>query len=590
MPDHVSAPVPAPALPFTAVVGQSRLKRALILAAVEPRLAGVLISGPRGVAKSTLARGLAAIDRRAAGRFVTLPLGATEEQVVGTLDLASALNGGEVIFKPGLIGRAHGGYLYIDEVNLLADALVDVLLDVAASKTHHVERDGISRTHAAEFVLIGTMNPDEGALRPQLSDRFGLCVELGERLSPTERRAIVDQRLAFEADPTGFVASCEHAEAELAARIETARGHLGTVQTPDAVKDEIARRCHEAAVEGVRADLHWRHAARAHAAWQGKDTVEGEDIEAVADFVLCHRRTSASPSHGNGNSETNADNDDGGAGDAADHGREPPSPPATDTTAGNDAGSDWGHMPPRHVQPAGAYALDTTRLVRTGAPFRATEATPAGRRRGRDSTSQGPVMAGPRGARIDWFQTLSQTARDPGRPREAVYRPRAQRESLLDCVLLDISASTLGQHSQARARAGVLAIAAAAYRTRRHFALLVFGGARIEWLVTPQRAPRDISDRLAACQTGGGTPLGPALAQAERDLASHAAQTPGQPIRSWLVTDGRSRDHIQDIAWPWEMIVVDAETARVRLGRAAGLAATLGARHIDLAHLEAGAS
>ncbi len=586
MPDHSSAPVSAPALPFTAVVGQSRLKLALILAAVEPRLAGVLVSGPRGVAKSTLARGLAAIDRHAAGRFVTLPLGATEEQVVGTLDLASALGDGEVVFKPGLIGQAHGGYLYIDEVNLLADALVDVLLDVAASKTNHVERDGISRTHAAEFVLIGTMNPDEGALRPQLSDRFGLCVELGETLTPAERRAIVDQRLAFEADPAGFVAGCEQAESELAARIETARGHLGTVQTPDAVKDEIARRCHEAAVEGVRADLHWRHAARAHAAWQAKNTIDADDIEAVADFVLCHRRTSRGK--GDGRSETNAGND-GGADDSAGHDREF-SLPTTDTEAGDDAGSDWGHMPPRHVRPAGAYALDTTRLVQTGEPFQAIKATPAGRRRGRDSTSSGPAMAGPRGMRIDWFQTLSRAAREPGRPREAVYRPRARRESLLDCVLLDISASTLGQHSQARARAGVLAIADAAYRARRHFALLVFGGARIEWLVTPQRAPRDISDRLATCQAGGGTPLGPALARAERDLASHAAQTPGQPIRSWLITDGRSRDDIQDIAWPWEMIVVDAETARVRLGRAADLAATLGARHIDLAHLEAGAS
>ncbi|MGN8160691.1 ATP-binding protein, partial [Salinisphaera sp. SWV1] len=319
--------------PFAAVVGQDRLKTALILAAIEPALAGVLVSGPRGAAKSTLARGLAAIDARAAGRFVTLPLGATEEQVIGSLDLQRALGTGEVAYRPGVIGRAHGGYLYIDEVNLLADPLVDVLLDVAASKINRIERDGISREHAAEFVLIGTMNPDEGELRPQFADRFGLCVELEPRYRADERRAIVDQRLAYEQDPATFAASWADAQAQLAAQIEAARTRLSNVICPETSKVAIAERCVAADVEGVRADLHWRQAARAHAGWQGRNAVSEADIEAVAEFVLCHRRHSESA----GGEPDSGPPRTGGS----DPGN------AADGEQGGDSG--WGGLPPRHV-------------------------------------------------------------------------------------------------------------------------------------------------------------------------------------------------------------------------------------------------
>ena len=191
--------------PLAAVVGADSLKLALCLAAIDPAIGGVLIEGPRGMAKSTLARGLA--DLLDGGRFVTLPLGASEERIVGTLDLDAALGEGRAQFSPGLLARADGGVLYVDEVNLLPDHLVDLLLDAAASGVNHVERDGISQRHAARFVLIGTMNAEEGELRPQLLDRFGLNLALDGQPQPAERAEIVRRRLAFDAGPEAFLPS-----------------------------------------------------------------------------------------------------------------------------------------------------------------------------------------------------------------------------------------------------------------------------------------------------------------------------------------------------------------------------------------------
>ncbi|HWO12237.1 MAG TPA: ATP-binding protein, partial [Polyangiaceae bacterium] len=187
-----------PIFPWTAVLGQQRLKLALLLCAIDPGIGGVLVRGPRGVAKTTLARGFADL---LPGRFVELPLGATEERVAGSLDLGKALGQGEVQFSPGLLALAHEGVLYVDEVNLLPDALVDLLLDAAASGSNVVERDGVSHVHAARFVLIGTMNPEEGELRPQLIDRFGLAVDAEPLSSAEERAQVVLRRLEFERDP-----------------------------------------------------------------------------------------------------------------------------------------------------------------------------------------------------------------------------------------------------------------------------------------------------------------------------------------------------------------------------------------------------
>ncbi|KIP90090.1 ATP-binding protein [Pseudomonas fluorescens] len=277
-----------PHFPLSAVVGADDMKLALCLTAIDPKIGGVLIEGPRGMAKSTLARGLA--DLLASGQFVTLPLGATEERLVGTLDLDAALSDGRAKFSPGVLAKADGGVLYVDEVNLLPDHLVDLLLDVAASGTNLIERDGISHRHSAKFVLIGTMNPEEGELRPQLLDRFGLNVALSGHTAPTERGQIIRRRLDFDSNPQAFCAQWETEQHALRSRCESARKLLVEIPLDDAALALITERCFAAGVDGLRADLVWLRAARAHAAWRGADAIAEQDIDAVAEFALRHRR------------------------------------------------------------------------------------------------------------------------------------------------------------------------------------------------------------------------------------------------------------------------------------------------------------
>lgn len=277
------------AFPFTALVGHESLQRALLLAAIDPGMGGVLISGPRGTAKSTSARALAALLPQAP--FVTLPLAASLEQLVGTLNIEDVLRDGLVRLAPGLVARAHGGVLYVDEVNLLPDALVDALLDVAASGVNTVERDGVSRQHAARFVLVGTMNPEEGELRPQLLDRFGLSVTLENPVDAEQRQAIVRARLAFDADPQTLLTRHAQDQSQLVASIASAREALSDLHWTDAVVQHAAHLALAAGVDGIRADLVMLRAARALAALEQRDSVRVEDVDTVAELALAHRRS-----------------------------------------------------------------------------------------------------------------------------------------------------------------------------------------------------------------------------------------------------------------------------------------------------------
>jgi len=311
--------------PFSAVVGQETLKAALCLNAIDPRVGGVLIRGEKGTAKSTIVRALAAVlpemdvveeckfhcDPSDSGSWcvecrsrgfgseattqtrrpwiVDLPVSITEDRLVGTLCLEHALKFGERAFEPGILARANRSILYVDEVNLLDDHLVDTLLDVAAMGINTVEREGISFQHPARFILVGTMNPEEGELRPQLLDRFGLCVDVKSVRDPALRVEILDRRRRFEEDPKAFSSDWISEEDELRIRLENARARLSSIELSVDVKRFIVSVCLKAGVDGHRSDLVMARAACAWAAWNARDQVEVEDLMAVAPLVLAHR-------------------------------------------------------------------------------------------------------------------------------------------------------------------------------------------------------------------------------------------------------------------------------------------------------------
>ena len=268
--------------PFSAVVGQDEARMALLLAAVDPGIGGVLLRGDKGSAKSTLARGLAGMLPGGAP-FVELPLGATEDRVLGTIDLKAALTEGDTVFRPGLLAAAHGGVLYVDEVNLLPDHLVDVLLDVAGSGINVVERDGVSHSHPARFVLVGSMNPEEGELRPQLLDRFGLSVEIKAPADPRARAEVVRRRLTHDAG--GRV---DGGEGDIVLRARLAASMPADL--PDTVVDFACRLAVSVGAEGLRADLVLCRAAAAFAGWEGRSVASSTDVERVAGVALGHRR------------------------------------------------------------------------------------------------------------------------------------------------------------------------------------------------------------------------------------------------------------------------------------------------------------
>ncbi|MFG2097941.1 putative cobaltochelatase [Streptomyces sp. NPDC048612] len=379
-----------PQYPFTAVVGMDDLRLALLLNAVSPAVGGVLVRGEKGTAKSTAVRALsalmpavdvvngcrfacapaapdpgcpdgphetAAVEERPT-RMVELPVGASEDRLVGALDIERALSEGVKAFEPGLLADAHRGILYVDEVNLLHDHLVDLLLDAAAMGASYVEREGVSVRHAARFLLVGTMNPEEGELRPQLLDRFGLTVEVAASREPDERVAVVRRRLAYDADPAGFAAGWAAEEDALRARIAAARELLPRVVLGDAALRQIAATCAAFEVDGMRADIVMARTATALAAWAGRTDVLEEDVRQAALLALPHRRR-RNPFDAPGLDEDKLDRtlEEFGADDNADEnpdgnadGDDDPEPDGPDGGPGG-GGPDGGGQPPQDGGP-----------------------------------------------------------------------------------------------------------------------------------------------------------------------------------------------------------------------------------------------
>ncbi len=547
-----------PHFPFTAVCGQEQFKLALILSAINPAIGGVVISGPRGSAKSTLARGMADLlpeslptgesKAPAQSRFVTLPLGASEEMLLGTLDLEQVLNEKKVTFSPGLLSKAHCGVLYVDEVNLLPDNLVDLLLDVSASGVNLIERDGISHSHPADFLLVGTMNPDEGELRPQLHDRFGLSVNLSNQYAPTERVEIVKRRDLFERDPEAFLRAYQGQQTRLIAQIRTARNALAKVACSDALRLEIAERCAAAQVEGLRADIVWYQAALAHAALAQQTAVTLQDIIAVEELVLAHRRKATL--------------------DQPPSNPPPAQPPRSfkrpeESRKPRQPEGEWGVMQPRQQHTMDQVRVELPELTEHN--------------REKQGVRQSPELT----RRPDWFRTLiSNLPSWP--PKQLAFKKSAKSAARLHLILLDTSASTLAEQSFAYAKAVVLQISEQAYLNREQIALFGFGNSAVKNLLSRIRAPKVLRSWLNQLGAGGGTPMRDAFLAAHCYLQQLHKQQPELDVVIYVLTDGRSSNTLQGIELPGELIWIDTELSQVKRGRGRRFADELNATYLAL--------
>lgn len=599
---------------------------ALILTSISPEIGGVLVRGEKGTAKSTTVRALASVlppvrvyagDRfsidpadpaavspdgafaeveKRPVRLVELPVGATEDRVLGSLHLERALSHGKVEYEPGLLARAHRGLLYVDEVNLLHDHLVDLLLDAAAMGRVSVERDGVSVEYAARFVLIGTMNPEEGELRPQLLDRFGLTVEVAAPREPALRVEVVRRRMAYDADPAAFSAHYAAADEALAKRVADARERVGSVLLGEAALLKIAEVCAAFEVDGLRADIVTARTAVAHAAWSGRTSVTRDDIRRAALLALPHRRR-RNPFDAPGLDEELLDRilgDD----------ELPPEPPgdrapdetvadtpgsATDSSGEADGGPDssGGGAPDQTVadtpesptdssgEPGASDAPDQSgpdtpenptgssgaQVAKAAAPYRPkllkVDGLGAGQsgRRSRAIAGTGRRIGarrpdGPTGS-LHLVETLLAAAGKQG-TRDRIGRRvalqaedlrvavREGREANLVLFCVDASGSMAARKRMTQVKTAVLSLLLDAYRRRDKVGLITFRGSTAELTLPPTHSVDIAAARLDGLPAGGRTPLAEGLLEAARVLQRERLRDPRLRPLLVVVTDGRA--------------------------------------------------
>ncbi|BBC96789.1 putative cobaltochelatase [Streptomyces griseofuscus] len=643
--------------PFTAVVGQDDLRLALLLNAVSPAVGGVLVRGEKGTAKSTAVRALSALlpavavvpgcrfscdpgapdpgcpdgpheagpGGERAARMVELPVGASEDRLVGALDIERALAEGVKAFEPGLLADAHRGILYVDEVNLLHDHLVDLLLDAAAMGASYVEREGVSVRHASKFLLVGTMNPEEGELRPQLLDRFGLTVEVAASREPDQRVEVVRRRLAYDDDPAAFAARWAGEEAAVRQRIVAARELLPQVRLGDAALRQIAATCAAFEVDGMRADIVMARTATALAAWAGRTDVLAEDVRQAALLALPHRRR-RNPFDAPGLDEDKLDETlEQSAGQDGDGDDDPDGPggggqPAPES--GPEGGGDTAARPEAgeggEPRAAGAGAGEQA-PVRAAEPFRTKVLSVPGigegaaGRRSRARTEHGRTTGArrPQGAltKLHLAATVQaaapyQRARGRSGPGLVIRRDdlrqasREGREGNLVLFVVDASGSMAARQRMGAVKGAVLSLLLDAYQRRDKVGLVTFRGSGADVALPPTSSVDAAAVRLASLPTGGRTPLAAGLLKAHEVLRVERLRDPARRALLVVVTDGRATGGPEPVALAGRAarlfaaeqvasVVVDCESGPVRLGLAGRLAGELAGTAVTLDELRA---
>jgi len=654
-----------PQFPLTALVGQEKMKLGLLLNAINPRIGGVLIRGGKGTAKSTAARGLADLlpeidavagcsfacapsanllcdgrellcgsgnppcaERRRV-RVVDLPIGATEDRLLGSLDVEHAIREGRRRFEPGLLARADRGILYVDEVNLLGDHLVDVLLDVATSGVNRVEREGVSFAHPARFILVGTMNPEEGDLRPQLLDRFGLAVEVESLRDPAQRIEAVRRRIAFEADPEAFLEAWRAAQDAERARIEQARKRLPEVCLDDRMLGLIAAICAEFEVDGLRADLVIYKTAQTLAAYRGYGRVGEQEVRDAAALALPHRCrrgpfekpdfddrrldevVSRQGPGGEKKGPAPPERPPDTGGEDGPGRKEDSNPPSGSEREGND-----GHAPEQVVPPgptgwAPPLASDPPdRRPRKGEGRRSRVVSQDHRGH---YVGSGPAGQRPRDVAFDAtlraaapFQKARQREGASGlalqvRPEDLQVKVRETRAGNLILFLVDASGSMGARQRMSAVKGAVLALLLDAYQRRDRVGLIAFRGSDASLLLPPTNSVEMAERHLRVLPTGGRTPLTSGLQMAHEALAREINRDRDLLPLLVLVSDGRANvapeggDPVETALAAARAIrsrgipavVVDAEEGHLRLGLAREISNALGGRYIRLKEVAA---
>jgi len=658
--------------PFTAIVGQTAMKRALLLNAVNPKIGGVLVRGKKGTAKSTAVRSLAALlpevtvvqgcpyncspeDRQGlCGRcepgnydaqtvvrqipIVDLPVGATEDRLVGSLDIEEAIKTGNRVFEPGLIAATHRGILYIDEVNLLNDHLVDILLDAAAMGRNYVEREGISITHRSEFILVGTMNPEEGDLRPQLLDRFGLAVEVEGRFSPEERQQVVKRRIAYEADPQAFMAEWQQAEQGERARVSRSQELLPQVNVSDDILALITSICAEYDIDGMRGDIVMYKTAATIAAYEDRTEVNAEDVREAANLALLHRQRRQPFQQPNLATEQldsmvddfqgqdrqrepqdSSQNDNQGEGDSEPSDLSPP-----------DLESDEPDQPDPKDPDTGPGPLGQEQQFEVGDPFavRTLNVKPPDKRSRRASGRRNVTITDSSAGRyvrsklpegkasgLALDATLRAAAphqlgrRERTESHNAVLieshdirvKVRESRSGSLVLFVVDASGSMGAQRRMVAVKGAVMSLLLDAYQRRDRVGMISFRGTSASLMLPPTNSVDLAQVHLAEMPTGGRTPLSAGLFKALEVIETERIKDRDVLPLVVLLSDGRGnvalgQDSPLDEAYAAAgiigddkipSVVVDTESGFIRLGMVQPVAEAMGAQYLKLEDLRA---
>ena len=547
--------------PFSAILGQERLKKALILNLINPKIGGVLITGQKGTAKSTAVRALGELTHK---KVITLPLSVTEDRLIGSVDLEQTMKTGKAVYLPGILAEADGQILYVDEVNLLQYHLTDIVLTAHGSKENRVEREGISAVSDCRFLLVGTMNPEEGQLRQHFLDQFGLCVVIGAENKPEQRLAIVKARMAFEDDPKAFARSFAPFEQELRKKIEVAAELLPAITATEANRLYMVSKCLEAEVQGHRADLTLEETARAVAAWNGHNEITKEDIDEAAPYVLLHRRrnTQQPPEEEPQEQDSREQNDPSDAPPPDRRDSDGPPPQSPPQGRGRDQNfamgksfkvSDFGHSASRQTHKGfgkrttaksagkmgryvysvqqnltGDLALDAT--IRAAAPYQVSR------------NKNGLAIA----------------------IREADIREKVRQRKYANLIVfvVDASGSMGASKRMTETKGAILSLLKDAYVKRDKVCLIAFRGNEAQVLLPPTRSVDRGVRLLETMAVGGRTPLNHGIAKGLQVIQSELKKNPGVLPYMVMITDGKGNVSIDKNLKPKQELLEISEKLR----------------------------